>query len=115
MRYAVPAVLLVIVLLSSSPGAAVDWQRVKDADATLWYDVDSLDWDDDDGSYVLFDIYRGPWAGAETMTRGRIGISYDCDLGDGYVWNAVTKKCEFSQSFTEHKDLSELAFEGCLF
>ena len=117
MRLGLPAVALAVALVWAAPGGAADWKRVKDADATLWYDVDSLDWDEDFiyVFYVFFDVYRGPWAGAETMSRGRIGISYDCDDGSGYVWKAVTKKWDYSQSFTDHKDLSELAFEGCLF
>ena len=116
MRRGLPAAVLAVALLWAAPGGAVDWQRVTNADATLWYDVDSLDWDEDeDSDYVFFDIYRGPWAGAEAMSRGRIGLSYDCADGSGYVWNAVTKTWDYSQSFTNHKDLSELAIDGCLF
>ena len=98
----------------SAPAAAADWRPVDPADTGLWYDAASLDSDEDnEGHYFYFALFEGAWAGAEAMTRGAVRVSFDCEAGDAYRWNAASGEWEFSPAFTEHKSLNKLAFDGC--
>ncbi|MDP6603825.1 MAG: hypothetical protein QGG17_06500 [Rhodospirillales bacterium] len=77
-----------VTLLVAWPAAAVDWQLVVNNNTTLWYDDDSYDWDDDD--YIYFEVYHGTRAGAGYMSANSVELSYDCWVGDAYVWNPIT-------------------------
>ena len=100
-----------LTLLAAWPAVAVDWQLVDNSNTTLWYDDDSVDWDDED--YVYFDIFHGAWAGADHMTANSIELSYDCWEGDGYTWNAWTDEWDYSDAYTDHESLSDMAFWFC--
>ncbi len=105
--------LVLCIALAAVPAQATDWWLVDEGNTTLWYDEDSVDWDDEDNVYFL--VYHGAWEGASYMTNNSIELSYDCYYGDAYVWNASTGEWDFSDPYTEHEMLSGLAWDICYY
>lgn len=91
---------------------AADWRQVSSGNANLWYDNTSLYVDDDD--FLNIKVYRGSWAGADTMSSNAISVSVDC--WDGYfeIWNTYTEKWEDAPSDLESA-LNDLAWDACDF
>lgn len=109
-----PVVVVAWFALGATASQAVDWRQVPgDTSNALWWDYDEVPGLPDDDIYVYFYVYHGAWSGAEAMSQGAVLLSYDCDFGDAYVWNAYSQTWDVSDGYTNDPLLSELAFDIC--
>jgi hypothetical protein len=114
MKRTAPAGLsLVFLLISVVQLSAADWEQIVSNDSTLWYDVDSVEWGDENDDYVYFYVFHGAKSSDDWMTQASLRIAVDCADGDIFVWDTGSSDWKASATYDKDGPIGALGFDEC--